>query len=104
MKASTRVSRKLISSATFVALSLLLGSQVSAQLQAKKEGIQTLVLVDDWSLLESHSLFFDNLRKDGHAISFESANPPPNIKYYESYFYDNIILMAPSVKGRNSHA
>ena len=27
------------------------------------------------------------------------ANPAPSIKYYEEYFFDNIILMAPSVRG-----
>ena len=103
MKASTRVSKlKMISSAAFLALSLLLGSDglVKAALQPQKDGIQTLVLVDDWSLLQTHSLFFESLRKDGHSLAFESANPPPAIKYYESYFFDNIILMAPSVKGK----
>lgn len=96
MKATLR-----ISSAALLAAALLLAPTWAALTQ-KKEGIQTLVLVDDWATIETHSVFFDSLRKDGHSLQFETANPPPPIKYYESYFYDNIILMAPSAKGKQS--
>ena len=65
----------------------------------KKDGINTLILLDDWSIVETHSIFFDSLKNDGHSLLFEMVNPPPAIKYYEEYFYDNIILMAPSTKG-----
>ena len=108
MKSSaTRVNKsivKLISSAAFLAVSLLIGtqSQVRAALQPQKDGIQTLVLLDDWATVETHSIFFETLRKDGHSLAFESANPPPAIKYFDSFFYDNIILMAPAVKGKQN--
>ena len=88
-----------ISSAALLAACLLL-SGASAGLLPQKEGIQTLVLLDDWATIETHSVFFDSLRKDGHSLLFETANPPPPIKYYESYFYDNIIFMAPAAKGK----
>ena len=106
MKSSaTRVNKsivKLISSAALLAVSLLLGThtQVRAALQPQKDGIQTLVLLDDWATVETHSIFFEILRKDGHSLAFESANPPPAIKYFDSFYYDNIILMAPAVKGK----
>jgi hypothetical protein len=29
------------------------------------------------------------------------VKPAPNIKYFEEYFFDNIILMAPSTRGKN---
>jgi hypothetical protein len=95
------------SSISFAALTLsallLLSSgpgTVAASLIPKKYGIKTLVLLDDWSILDSHSIFFDSLKRDGHELQFENANPPPPIKYYDEYFYDNIILMAPAAKGR----
>lgn len=91
-----------ISSAALFAALLLLAPTSFAGLAPKKEGIQTLVLLDDWATIESHSTFFEGLRKDGHVLKFETANPPPPVKYYESYFYDNIILMAPSVKGNKN--
>ncbi len=89
-----------IYSATLLAAFLLLG-QSFAGLIPQKEGIQTLVLLDDWATVETHSAFFESLRKDGHSLLFENANPPPPIKYFDSFFYDNIILMAPSTKGIN---
>jgi len=94
MKASS-----VMRSISYLATLFLFLYSSSASLIPKKDGIQTLVLVDDWATLESHSIFFESLRKDGHKLVFESVSPPPQIKYYDDYFYDNIILMAPSAKG-----
>jgi hypothetical protein len=81
-------------------ISLLFGSLIKAQVLPKKSGIQTLVLLDDYSIVETHSIFFDSMRKDGHDVHYEMITPnAPSIKYYEEYYYDNIILMAPSLKG-----
>lgn len=82
-------------------LSLFLGLPlVRGDVLPKKQGIQTLVLLDDYALVETHSIFFDSLSRDGHQLQFEMIAPnPPAIKYYEDYYFDNIILMAPSVKG-----
>jgi Oligosaccharyltransferase 48 kDa subunit beta len=97
MKASS-VMRSISYFATLF-LFLYSSSTTKASLIPKKEGIQTLVLVDDWATLESHSIFFDSLRKDGHKLIFESVSPAPQIKYYDDFFYDNIIMMAPASKG-----
>ncbi len=82
-------------------LCLLFGAPlITSALLPKKQGISTLVLLDDYSLVETHSIFFDSLTKDGHVLHYEMIAPsPPNIKYYDDYYYDNIIMMAPSVKG-----
>lgn len=82
-----------------LAVALLLLGLATCEVLPKKEGIQSLVLLDDWSIIETHSIFFDSLKKDGHQLDFQMVNPAPSIKYYEQYFYDNIILMAPSTKG-----
>lgn len=57
------------------------------------------MLLDDWATIDTHSVFFDSLKRDGHHLQFETANPPPAIKYFDEFFYDNIILMAPALKG-----
>jgi hypothetical protein len=56
---------------------LLLGQPAFSALIKEKKGIQTLVLLDDWATIQTHSHFFESLRKDGHEIVFQSANPPP---------------------------
>jgi hypothetical protein len=69
-----------------------------------KQGIRTLVLLDSWATIETHSIFFDTLRRDGgHTLQFEMASSSVQIKYYQEYFFDNIILMAPSVRGKHYH-
>ena len=45
-------------------------------------------------------MFFDHMRDMGHQVTFEMAVNPGAIKHYEDYFYDNIVFMAPSVKGK----
>jgi hypothetical protein len=65
----------------------------------KREGTKTLVLLDNWATLETHSIFFETLKKDGHELQFEMVKPAPNIKYFEEYYFDNIVLMAPSARG-----
>jgi hypothetical protein len=83
---------------------LLLLSTASGSLIPKKQGLQTLVLLDDWATIDTHSIFFESLRRDGHNLVFEGANPPPQIKYFDDYFYDNVIFMAPNVKGKCAFA
>lgn len=43
----------------------------------KKEGIKTLVLLDNWATIETHSIFFESLKQSGHSILFEMVNPAP---------------------------
>jgi hypothetical protein len=92
-----------MSSQFLLLLSLLALSQVHSSILPTKQGIRTLVLLDSWATIETHSIFFDTLRRDGgHTLHFEMASTAPQIKYYQEYFYDNIILMAPSVRDLKS--
>jgi len=62
-----------------------------------------LVLLDSWATIETHSFFFETLKKvGGHTLTFEMTSNNFQIKYYEEYFYDNIILMAPSIRDLKS--
>jgi hypothetical protein len=85
-----------------LAIALLLGF-ASSQVLPTKNGIQTLVLLDDYQVVESHSIFFHSLQRDGHVLHYEMIAPSaPYIKFWDDYHYDNIILMAPSVKGKSA--
>ncbi len=93
--------KAIMRSISYVATLCLFLYSASASLIPKKQGIQTLVLLDDWATLQTHSILFEALKKDGHNLVFENANPGPQIKYYDEFYYDNIILMAPGVKGKD---
>lgn len=71
----------------------------------EKNQNKTLVLLDSWATIETHSLFFEHVRNMGsgnHTLEFKliSGNPNEDVKLqqFEKYFYDNIILMAPTVR------
>lgn len=71
----------------------------------EKSQNKTLVLLDTWATIETHSMFFDYIRNMGgknHTLEFKlisgQASETVNIQKLDKYFYDNIILMAPTVK------
>jgi hypothetical protein len=86
-------------SSKFLILCISLLLTVNCGIIPQKQGIKTLVLLDNWATIETHSIFFDSLRLDGHSLQFEMIKPAPAIKYFEEYYFDNIILMAPSTRG-----
>ena len=63
---------------------------------------KTLVVVDNWATLETHSVFFSHIRDVlGHKIEYAMAQTGPHIvKHYDEYYFDNIIFMSPSTKGK----
>mmetsp|Transcript_16059 Transcript_16059/g.27087 ORF Transcript_16059/g.27087 Transcript_16059/m.27087 type:complete len:137 (+) Transcript_16059:47-457(+) len=80
------------------------GEQQNLFVREKSEN-KTLVLVDTWATLETHSIFFDHIRSMGagnHTLEFKlisgSSTDEVNIQQFNKYFYDNIIFMAPTVK------
>jgi len=60
---------------------------------------RTLILVDNWSIRETHSIYFRSLRDRGFEITFKLADDSSLalVKYGE-FLYDNLILFAPSVE------
>ena len=66
---------------------------------------KTLVIVDTWATLETHSIFFDHIQKMGagnHTLEYKlisgMSTDKVNFEQFNKYFYDNIILMAPTVQ------
>ncbi len=62
-------------------------------------GGKTLVLLENLSIKETHSVFFDDLRTRGYDLNFKLADDPSlALSKYGEYLYDNLILFAPSVE------
>ena len=94
----------------FAILSISIDGTYARQtfVQEKSEN-KTLVVVDTWATLETHSIFFDHIRQMGsgnHTLEFKliSGSPTENvdIQKLNKYYYDNIIFMAPTVKSLGS--
>jgi hypothetical protein len=61
---------------------------------------QTLVVLDSWATVETHSVMFKYLEKQGHQLTFKMADASFELKEHQEWSYSNIILMASSVKGK----
>lgn len=59
-------------------------------------------MLDNWATVETHSVFFNHLTERlGHKLEYAMASTGPHIvKHYDEYYFDNIIFMAPSSKGK----
>ncbi|XP_050413195.1 dolichyl-diphosphooligosaccharide--protein glycosyltransferase 48 kDa subunit [Patella vulgata] len=60
---------------------------------------RTLILVDNWSIRETHSTFFRSLRDQGFDLTFKTADDSnlALVKYGE-FLYENLIIFSPSVE------
>ncbi|KAF1896820.1 hypothetical protein Lal_00034521 [Lupinus albus] len=60
---------------------------------------RVLVLLDDFALKSSHSLFFNSLNSRGFDLDFKLADDPKiAIQRYGQYLYDSLILLCPTVE------
>jgi len=86
----------------FASLFACLGSVASGGLISEEHVTKTLVVLDNWATIETHSMFFNHIKdKLGHHIEYAMASTGPHIvKHYDEYYFDNIIFMAPSSKGK----
>jgi len=76
-----------------------LAATASAKLVSSDVTTKTLVLLDNWATVETHSLFFSHLKNNlGHTIEYAMASEAPLIKYHDKQYFENIIMMTPSVK------
>jgi len=59
---------------------------------------KTLVLLDNWGLRETHSIYFKSLREQGFELTFKTADDAnlALVKYGE-FLFENLIIFAPSV-------
>ena len=66
---------------------------------AAVEGKRTLVLLENLSMKETHSVFFSDLSARGHQLTFKLADEP-NLSFskYGEFLFDNLVIFAPSVE------
>lgn len=56
-------------------------------------------MVDNWSVRETHSIFFRTLRDRGFELTFKTADDASlSLVKYGEFLYDNLILFSPSVE------
>ncbi|CAG2118184.1 unnamed protein product [Medioppia subpectinata] len=61
--------------------------------------METLVLLDNLSIRETHSLFFRSLQQRGFQLTYRSADDPTlSLVKYGSHVYQNLIIFSPSVE------
>ncbi|XP_053625497.1 dolichyl-diphosphooligosaccharide--protein glycosyltransferase 48 kDa subunit [Plodia interpunctella] len=59
---------------------------------------ETLVLVDNLNIRETHSMFFKSLNDRGYALTFKLADDSSLVlSKYGEYLYKNLIIFSPSV-------
>jgi len=60
---------------------------------------RVLVLLDDFAVKSSHSLFFNSLKSRGFDLHFHLADDPKiALQRYGQYLYDALILFSPTVE------
>ena len=65
-----------------------------------------LVLLDDFAIKSSHSLYFNSLKSRGFDLDFDfklADDPKIALQRYGQYLYDALILFCPSVERQLFH-
>ncbi|KAG8201863.1 hypothetical protein JTE90_027343 [Oedothorax gibbosus] len=64
-----------------------------------KCGGQTLVLLDNLAIRETHSMFFKGLQDRGFQLTFKTADDPAlSLIKYGEYLFEHLIIFSPSVE------
>lgn len=74
-------------------LVVTMGMPYRVPLQGRAGGFRTLVLLDDMTLKNTHSVFFEDLLHRGHTLTFYESDF--SLKAFGDYLYDNIVLFTP---------
>jgi len=60
---------------------------------------KTLVLLENASIKETHSIFFNHLKEQNHELVFKAADDPSlMLTKYGEHLYDHLVIFAPSVE------
>ena len=79
----------------FISVALIL----FASSEAAKTGKKTLVLLENYSIKDTHSIFFEDLKLRGYQLTFKLADDPNlALSKYGEYLYEGLIVFAPSVE------
>ncbi|XP_042495714.1 dolichyl-diphosphooligosaccharide--protein glycosyltransferase 48 kDa subunit-like [Macadamia integrifolia] len=87
---------KLLIFVTIVSLLPLLGSSFSSENHTDR---RILVLLDDFAIKSSHSIFFKSLQTRGFELDFKLADDPKlSLQRYGQYLYGGLILFSPTIE------
>ncbi|XP_054776431.1 dolichyl-diphosphooligosaccharide--protein glycosyltransferase 48 kDa subunit [Prosopis cineraria] len=87
---------KLVVVLSLISLLPLLCNSFSAD---KPSDRHILVLLDDFAIKSSHSLFFKSLQSRGFDLDFKLADDPKiSLQRYGQYLYDGLILFCPTIE------
>lgn len=60
---------------------------------------KTLVLLDDWSIRDTHSIYFRGLKENGYELTFRLASDPSlKLSKYGEFLFDHLVIFAPTVE------
>lgn len=82
-----------VSLITLISLLSIIGHSLSLENPVDD---RILVVLDDWALKSSHSIFFDSLQKRGCDLDFKLATDKIALQRYGQYLYDALILFCPT--------
>ncbi|GAB2295888.1 Dolichyl-diphosphooligosaccharide--protein glycosyltransferase 48 kDa subunit [Dionaea muscipula] len=83
---------------TVLALTFLLAPKSSSFSPENPSGRRILVLLDDFAIRSSHSLYFKALQSRGYDLDFKLADDPSlALQRYGQYLYDGLILFSPTI-------
>ncbi|KAJ4963775.1 hypothetical protein NE237_023714 [Protea cynaroides] len=87
---------KLLIFMTLVSLLPLLSCSFSSENPTDR---RILVLLDDFAIKSSHSIFFKSLQTQGFELDFKLADDPKlTLQRYGQYLYDGMILFSPTIE------
>ncbi|KAK9287323.1 hypothetical protein L1049_015738 [Liquidambar formosana] len=87
---------KLLIFVTIIPLLTLLCSSFSLENPTDR---RILVLLDDFAIKSSHSLFFKSLQTRGYELDFKLADDPKiGLQRYGQYLYDGLIIFSPTIE------
>ncbi|EFA76557.1 dolichyl-diphosphooligosaccharide-protein glycotransferase [Heterostelium album PN500] len=75
---------------------IVLVTLIAASTNADIGGKRTLVVLDDLSIQQSHSIFFKSLSDRGYKLQFVRPEEKVALEKYGDFNYDHLILFAPT--------
>lgn len=77
----------------FLILAQIHAMPYNVPLHGSEGGKRTVVILDDMSRVQTNSIYFNNLERSGHELSyFQASSPELKLKKYGVYLYDNIVM------------
>lgn len=84
---------------TILSLLLLTTTHSLSFSPEKPSDRRILVLLDDFAIRSSHSLFFSSLQSRGYDLDFKLADDPKiALQRYGQFLYDGLVVFAPSIE------